>query len=107
MVNRIAAWEAKDGTVHKTREEADRHDFEQFASTRLHKFQELHFGEPQRRWSAEEIYQLLLTNALELANCFPPRHSALTEALATPSVVRRSRDANGHDTAMNGGTTPH
>ncbi len=24
MVNRIAAWEAKDGTVHKTREEADR-----------------------------------------------------------------------------------
>jgi hypothetical protein len=92
MVHRIAAWEAKDGTVHKTREEADRHDFEQFASSRLRKFQEVHFTSGDRRWSAEEIYQLLLRNAQELATCFPPRTTVLTEALAVPSVQRRPRN---------------
>ena len=81
MVNRIAAWEAKDGTVHKTREEADRHDFEQFAGSRLRKFQELHFATGERRWSADEIYQMLLKNAQDLARCFPPRTTVLTEAL--------------------------
>jgi hypothetical protein len=98
MVNRIAAWEAKDGTVHKTREEADRHDFEQFASSRLRKFQELHFATGERRWNADEIYQMLLKNAQALARCFPPRTSVLTEALAVPSVQRRPRDVNGHGT---------
>jgi len=95
MVNRIAAWEAKDGTVHKTREEADRHDFEQFAGARLRKFQEAHFSPGERRWSADEIYDLLLKNAQELARCFPPRTTALAEALAVPSVQRLTRP-NGH-----------
>lgn len=89
MVHRIAAWEAKDGTVHKTREEADRHDFEQFATPRLRKFQEQHFGPGDKRWTAEEIYQVLQRNAPDLAQCFPPRTTVLTEALATPSVQRR------------------
>ena len=110
MVSRIAAWEAKDGTVHKTREEADRHDFEQFATPRLRKFQETHFGGPaERRWTAEEVYQLMLTNAEELSRCFPPRTTVLTEALAVPSVQRRARDANGHG-GSNGielGDQPH
>jgi hypothetical protein len=96
MVNRIAAWEAKDGTVHKTREEADRHDFELFAGSRLRKFQESHFSPGEQRWSADEIYQLLLRNAQELAGCFPPRTSVLTEALALPSVQRRAPGTNGH-----------
>ena len=96
MVNRIAAWEAKDGTVHKTREEADRHDFEQFARPRLRKFQEAYFVPADRRWSAEEVHHILLRNAEELARCFPPRTSVLTEALAVPSVQRRPRDANGN-----------
>ena len=97
MVNRIAAWEAKDGTVHKTREEADRHDFEQFATPRLRQFQEAHFGPGERRFSADEIYELLLRNAQELARCFPPRTTVLTEALSVPSVQRRARgDGNGH-----------
>ena len=96
MVSRIAAWEAQDGTVHKTREEADRHDFEQFATPRLHKFKETHFDQPDRRWTAEEVYQLMLQHAEELARCFPPRTTVLTEALAVPSVQRRARDANGH-----------
>jgi hypothetical protein len=95
MVNRIAAWEAKDGTVHKTREEADRHDFEQFASSRLRKFQESHFASGERRWNADEIYQLMLNNAQELARCFPPRTTILAEALAVPSVQRLARGANG------------
>jgi hypothetical protein len=95
MVNRIAAWEAKDGTVHKTREEADRHDFEQFASSRLRKFQESHFTPGDRRWSADEIYPLMLGNAQELARCFPPRTTVLAEALAVPSVQRLARGTNG------------
>jgi hypothetical protein len=95
MVSRIAAWEAKDGTVHKTREEADRHDFEQFASSRLRKFQECHFAPGERRWNADEIYQLMLKNAQELARCFPPRTTVLAEALAVPSVQRLARGANG------------
>lgn len=95
MVNRIAAWEAKDGTVHKTREEADRHDFEQFASSRLRKFQESHFTPGERRWGADEIYQLLLKNAQELSGCFPPRTTVRDEALAVPSVQRLARGANG------------
>jgi hypothetical protein len=110
MVNRIAAWEAKDGTVHKTREEADRHDFEQFASSRLRKFQESHFDGGERRWNSDEIYQLLLKNAQELARCFPPRTTVLTEALAMPSVQRRPRDTNGHgahDVALDIGEHPH
>jgi hypothetical protein len=96
MVNRIAAWEAKDGTVHKTREEADRHDFEQFASARLRKFQESHFVPGERRWSADEIYQQLLKNAQELSRCFPPPTTVLAEALAVPSVQRLARSAIGH-----------
>jgi len=106
MVNRIAAWEAKDGTVHKTREEADRHDFEQFATPRLRKFQEEHFGPDERRFSADEIYQLLLRNAQELARCFPPRTTVLTEALAMPSVQRR-REGNGHASALDLGDHAH
>lgn len=100
MVNRIAAWESKDGTIHKTREEADRHDFEQFAVPRLRKFQETHFEAGERRWSADEIYQLLAHHAQELARCFPPRTTVLTEALALPSVQRRPRDGNGHARAL-------
>ena len=96
MVSRIAAWEAKDGTVHRTREEADRHDFEQFATPRLRKFQEAHFGPTDRRWTAEEVYQLMLQHAEELSRCFPPRTTVLTEALAVPSVQRRARDGNGN-----------
>jgi hypothetical protein len=104
MVVRIAAWEAKDGTVHKTREEAGRHDFEQFAIPRLRKFLDAYFapsaGAPsERRWSAEEIYQALAANAEELAGCFPPRTTVLTEALAVPSVQRRAREPNGHEDA--------
>jgi hypothetical protein len=102
MVNRIAAWEAKDGTVHKTREEADRHDFEQFATPRLRKFQEVYFEPGERRWNADEIYQLLARNAEELARCFPPRTTVLTEALAVPSVQRRAlgSNGNGHGAAL-------
>jgi hypothetical protein len=96
MVSRIAAWEAKDGTVHKTREEADRHDFEQFATPRLRKFQEAHFAPADRRLNAEEVYEILLKNAEELSRCFPARTTVLTEALAVPSVQRRPRDSNGH-----------
>jgi hypothetical protein len=107
MVSRIAAWEAKDGTVHKTREEADRHDFEQFATPRLRKFQEAHFVQADRRWTAEEVYQVLIKHAEELARCFPPRTTVLTEALAVPSVQRRPRDANGNghgaSSALDGG----
>jgi hypothetical protein len=99
MVHRIAAWEAKDGTVHKTREEADRHDFENFASSRLRKFQELHFAAGERRWNADEIYDLLLRNAQELALCFPPRTTILAEALAVPSVQRRARNGDSHGIA--------
>lgn len=97
MVVRIAAWEAKDGTVHKTREEAGRHDFEQFAIPRLRRFLDTHFVPVDRRWSAEEIYEALATNAQELAGCFPPPTSVLTEALAVPSVQRRARESNGHE----------
>lgn len=107
MVNRIAAWEAKDGTVHKTREEADRHDFEQFATPRLRQFQEQHFETGERRWTADEIYQLLLRNAQELAKCFPPRTTVLTEALAMPSVQRRPREANGNGSALDLGDHAH
>ena len=106
MVNRIAAWEAKDGTVHKTREEADRHDFEQFATPRLRQFQEAHFGPGERHFNADEIYQLLLRNAQELAKCFPPRTTVLTEALAVPSVQRRC-EGNGHANGLDVGDHAH
>jgi hypothetical protein len=115
MVHRIAAWEAKDGSVHKTREEADRHDFEQFAGTRLRKFQEAHFTPGERRWNADEIYQLLLKNAQELARCFPPPSTVLTEALTVPSVQRLARGVNGlaggngaaHTSALDLADHPH
>jgi len=96
MVVRIAAWEAQDGTVHKTREEAGRHDFEQFAVPRLRKYLDAHFVPSDRRWGAEEIYQVLVAHAQELSDCFPPRTTVLTEALSVPSVQRRARDPNGH-----------
>lgn len=110
MVNRIAAWEALDGTVHKTREEADRHDFEQYASQKLRRFHDNHFADPERRWSADEIYLVLLKNAQELAQCFPARNSSLGEALVGPSLVRRREPndlAPSSAGAANGGGIAH